>query len=43
MSQDQNAGHGQNIKTCNSSFEWVEEFKCLGAMLMNQSSFQEEI
>jgi len=28
MSRDQNAGRTRNIKTDNSSFEMVEEFKC---------------
>jgi len=30
MSRDQNAGRSHNIKTDNTSFEWVEEFKYLG-------------
>ena len=30
MSRDQNAGQSQSIKTDNSSFERVEEFKYLG-------------
>ena len=32
-----------NIKTDNSPFEWVEEFKHLGTNLTNQNSIQEEI
>ena len=32
-----------SIKTDNSSTERVEQFKCLGATLTNQNSFQEEI
>ena len=32
-----------NIKTDNSSFERVEEFRYLGTTLMNQNSIQEEI
>jgi hypothetical protein len=32
-----------NIKIDNSSFEKVEEFKCLGIALTNQNSVQEEI
>ena len=42
-SRDQNAGRGHNIKTDNSSFERLEEFKCLGTTLTNQNSIQEEI
>jgi hypothetical protein len=43
MSRDQNAGRSQSMKTDNSSFERVEEFKYLGTTLMNQNSIQEEI
>jgi UDP-galactopyranose mutase len=43
MSRDQNAGRSHNIKTYNSSFERVEDFKCLGTTLKNQNSVQEEI
>jgi len=43
MSPDQNAGRSHNIKTDNSSFERVEEFKYLGTTLTNQNSIQEEI
>ena len=43
MSQDQNAGRSHNIKTGNSSFERVEQFKYLGTTLTNQNSIQEEI
>ena len=43
MSRDQNAGRRHNIKTDNSSFEMVEEFKYLGTILTNQNSIQEEI
>jgi len=42
MSQDQNAGRSHSIKTDNSSFERVEEFKYLGTTLTNQNSTQEE-
>ena len=42
MSQDQNAGQSQNIKTDNSSFEKVAHLKYLGTTLMNQNSIQEE-
>jgi hypothetical protein len=34
MSQDQNAGRRHSIKTDNSSFERVEEFKYLGTTLL---------
>jgi len=43
MSQDQNAGQSHNIKTDNSVFERVEEFKYLGTTLTNQNFIQEEI
>jgi hypothetical protein len=43
MSRDQNAGRYHNMKTDNSSFERVEEFKYLGTNLTNQNSMQEEI
>jgi hypothetical protein len=43
MSGDQNAGQGHNIKTDNSSFARLEEFKYLGTTLTNQNSVQEEI
>jgi len=43
MSQDQNAGQSHSIKTGNSSFQRVEEFKYLGTILTNQNSIQEEI
>jgi len=43
MSRDQTAGRSHNIKTDNSSFERVEEFKCLGTTLPDQNSIQEEI
>ena len=35
MSRDQNAGRSYNIKTDNSSFERVEEFKYLAITLTN--------
>ena len=43
MSQDQNAGRKQNIKTDNSTFERVEQFKYLGTTLKHQNAIQEEI
>jgi hypothetical protein len=43
MSRDQNAGRNHSIKTDNSSFERVEEFRCLGTTLTNQNSIQEEV
>ena len=43
MPRDQNAGRSHIIKNDNSSFERVEEFKCLEANLTNQNSIQEEI
>ena len=35
--QDQEAGQSHNIKTDNSSFERVEEFRYLGKTLTNQN------
>ena len=43
MSRVQNAGRGHSIKSDNSSFEWVEEFRYLGTALTSQNSIQEEI
>ena len=43
MSLDQNAGRSHSIKTDNSSFERVEEFKYFETTLTNQTSIQEEI
>jgi hypothetical protein len=43
MSPYQNAGRSHNIKTDNSSFDRVKEFKYLGTTLTNQNSIQEEI
>jgi hypothetical protein len=43
MSRVQNAGRSHNIKINNSSFERVEEFKCLGNPLITQNSIREEI
>jgi hypothetical protein len=42
MSADQNAGRSYSMKTDNSSFERVEEFKYFRT-LTNQSTIQEEI
>jgi hypothetical protein len=43
MPRDQNAGRNHSIKFDNSSFERVEEFKCLGTNLTNQNSVQEDV
>ena len=43
MSQDQNAGRSHSMKTDDSSFERLEEFKYLGTTLTNQNFIQEEI
>jgi len=43
MSRDQDAGRSHSIKTDNSSFERVEEFKYLLTTLTNQNSTQEDI
>ena len=42
-SRDKNAGWSRNIKTDNSSFERVEEFKYLGITIPNQNLIQEKI
>ena len=41
--RDQNAGRIQSVRTDNSTFERVEEFKYLGTTLTNQNSIAEEI
>jgi len=43
MSGDQNVGRSDGIKTDNSSFERVEQFKYLGTTLTDPYSIQEEI
>ena len=43
MSRDQNVGQSHNIKTDNSSFERLQQFKYLGTTLTDQNSIQEEI
>jgi len=43
MSRDQNAGRNHIMKTDNSSFESVEEFRYLGTTLTDQNSTQDEI
>ena len=43
MSRDHKEGRSHSIKTDNSSFGRVEEFKYLGTTLTNQNSIQEEI
>ena len=43
MSRDQNAEHNHRLRTDNSTFERVEEFKYLGTTLTFQSSIREEI
>jgi sorting nexin-29 len=43
VSRDQNAGRTHSMKTDNSSFERVDELKCLGTTLTNQNPIQEEI
>jgi hypothetical protein len=41
MSRDQNAERSHHIKSDNSSFERMEQFKYLGTTLTNQDSTQE--
>jgi hypothetical protein len=43
LSQDQNAGRNNQIKTDNSSCERVENLKYLGTTITNQKSIQLEI
>ena len=43
MSRDQNAGRIHSVRTDNSTFQRVEEFKYLGTILTNQNSIAEEI
>ena len=43
MSRDQNAGRNHSVRTDNSTFERVEEFKYLETTLTNQNSIPEEI
>jgi len=43
MSRDQNAGRSHSVRTDNSTFERVEEFKYLGTTLTKQNSIAEEI
>ena len=43
MSRDQNAGQSHSMKTDNSFYERVEEFKYWGKTLTNQNYIQEEI
>ena len=42
MSRDQNAGRIHSVKTDNSTFERVEQFKYLGTTLTHQNSNAEE-
>ena len=43
MSRDLNAGHSHSMKSDNSSFERVDEFKYLGTTFTHQNSIQEDI
>ena len=43
MSRDQNAGQNHSVRTDNSTFERVEEFKYLGTTLTIQNSIRGEI
>ena len=43
MSRDQKAGRNHSVRTDNSTFERVEEFKYLGTTLTNQNSILKEI
>jgi len=43
MSGDQNAERNHSVRTDNSTYERVEEFKYLGTTLISQNSIQEEI
>jgi len=43
MSRDQDVGRSHSVKTDNSSFERVKEFKYLGTTLKYQNCIQEVI
>jgi len=43
MSRDKNAGRSHNMKTDNSSFERMEQFRYWGTTITNENSIQEEI
>jgi len=43
MSRNQNAEQSLSIKTDNSTFAMVDEFKYLGTILTNQNSIRDEI
>jgi len=43
ISRDQNAGRSHNMKTDNSSFERVEQFKYLGTTLTNRILFRKKL
>jgi hypothetical protein len=43
MSRDQTAGRSHSMKTDNSSFEKVEEFKHLGITIMDQFLFRKKL
>jgi len=43
MYGDQNAGRSDSVKTDNSSFERVEQFRYWGTAITDQNSIQEEI
>ena len=43
MSRDHSAGRIHSVRTDNSNFERVEEFKYLGITLTNQNSIAKEI
>ena len=43
MSRDQNTGRIHSVRTDNSTFERMEQFKYLGTALTNQNSIAEEI
>ena len=43
MSRDQNVGRNHIMKPDNSFFERVDEFACLGSIITNKNSIQEEI
>ena len=43
LSRVRNAGRSHSVKSDNSSFERVEEFKYLGTTLTNQNSIREKI
>ena len=43
ISRDENAERNHSVRIDNSTFERVEEFKCLGTTLTNQNLFRKKL